>query len=152
MHNAVIKVKNRLLLFPKFEKMFETFIGVTIHFITFNIEQNSFIVSWTENKVIDEQVNLMKIKAFFFLNALFKEFKSLNEENIKLVMNFINLNIQNLEFIVSNKYDYIKHLGQDSAGYPDNNYESLIYQILYFLSKVLVKEPYFKETKSIFIQ
>lgn len=103
----------------------------------------NYIIFWTNNIELNMKLNLMKSKCFIYLRDLINIFKVkiTNENIIKTVSSVVDVCIFNLDFIITEKFEYISKMSKDNNVFPDYNYELFIYSMLNFLLKFLTKEP-----------
>jgi len=102
-------------------------------------------ICWTTNKELDTNVNAMKANAinFVYLSmSCIKKAEKINPESATELNLLINFGIQLFDFIISNKYEYLKLMSNNSKEFPDNNYEKLLYNFLTFFSRVFFLEPF----------
>ena len=137
------RLKIDIAILDVFNKKFLPYVIKIITFEEF-INLNVGKICWTTNSELDNCVNAMKAVAinyvFLTLSCVKKgEFNPdlINEFNI-----LINYGIQLFEFIISNKFEYLKSMSIDSKEFPDNNYEKFLYNYLTFFSRVLYMEPF----------
>ena len=83
----------------------------------------------------------MKSKCFIFLRDIVKIFKIklTNESLIKNVSSVVDVCIYNLEYILTEKFEYLSKMSKDSKEFPDHNFELFIYTMLDFLLVFLTK-------------
>jgi hypothetical protein len=154
LYTAVIKTRNRLGIFSNVFSQFEKFINITVQLILINVPNymtENYSIAWSGESQFDNSINSMKVKAFQYLNSLVSNYKSkINDENlIKTYTDLISASIRNLEFVVTNKFKYIQEMSKDSISFPDYNYENLLHQIMIFLDKVLIREPFISQFNSL---
>ena len=85
----------------------------------------------------------MKAKAFQVLSYVIQAESTVikNEMMIQPLSKLVNLSVSSLNFIVNEKMKYISEMSKNSKEFPDNNYETLIFQMMLFLSRFLSREP-----------
>ncbi len=150
LYSSVTKMRSRLNMIGKVYDSFAfKFVPVAIKLAMMNIPNlmPDYFIAWTQNNHFDNSINSMKAKAFLFINSILQSKKEKIVENV-LIPSFTELvqaSVRNLEFIVSEKYQHIQKMNPDCHEYPDNNYENLIYQVILFLSRVLIREPFINQ-------
>lgn len=109
-------------------------------------------ICWTSTKNLDNNINLMKSNALNYIFTTLSCFKKteFSEQIIGGFTSLIKNGIELFEYLISNKYEYLKTMSNNSIEYPDYNYEILLYNYLSFISRVLLMEP-FKNLFSSFI-
>jgi hypothetical protein len=114
-------------------------------FVPFSIElvvYNSTFIAFTGNNDYDSMVNSMKAKSFQFISLLLQNegvvISNLFLENLTKI---IIPSITGLSVFVTEKLEYISQMHKDSKECPDNSYDILLFQIMLFLSRVLVRDP-----------
>lgn len=122
-----------------------TFIPLSVDLITLTLPSiwpNYFIV-WSGDAVLDNSLNSLKAKAVAFINSILQSFKEKinNEELINSLIPLVTKSIENLEFVVNNRFEYLQNMNKESSEFPDYNYENLIYQIMLFLGRFLSRDP-----------
>jgi hypothetical protein len=147
---AVTKMRSRLNMMTKVYDSFAfQFVPIAIQITTMTIPNIMpvYFIAWQGNASFDMSINSMKAKALHFINSILQSKKDKQTENelIPLYTELIQSSVRNLEYMVTEKFNYIQNMSRDSIDYPDNNYESIIYQILLFLSRVLVRQPFINE-------
>lgn len=122
------------------------FIPIAVQFAMMTIPNvlPVYFIAWEGNSDFDNSINGMKAKAFQFINSIVQNYKGKMADDmlVKTYTNLIQTSIQNLDFVVTQKYGYLKEMSKDSITYPDYNYENLLYQVLLFLARILVKDPF----------
>jgi hypothetical protein len=85
----------------------------------------------------------MKAKALQLISFIIQNEGNIIKNNfvIENLSKVVNISISSLNFIVTEKMDYISNMSKDNKNYPDNNYDSLMFQIMLFLSRFLAREP-----------
>lgn len=137
------KLKIDLAILNVFNKKFIPYVIKIITFEQF-LNLNVGKICWSTNTELDNCVNAMKANAINYVFLSLSCFKK-GEFNHDLTNEFnvlINYGIQLFEFIIYNKFEYLKSMGSDSKEFPDNNYEKLLYNYLTFFSRILYIEPF----------
>lgn len=101
------------------------------------------IILFTGEKKIDNTVNSLKSKCLQFISLIIQlHGNSLkNQTLIDTVSNLSNNCVDNLTLIVNSKLQYLSLMDSESDDFPDYNYESLLFQIMLYLSRFLIREP-----------
>lgn len=84
----------------------------------------------------------MKSKAFQLISYMI-QVEGVSIKNQSIVDNcskVVNLAISSLNYAVGEKLAYLSEMGKDNQ-YPDYGYDILLFQIMLFLSRFLVREP-----------
>jgi hypothetical protein len=111
--------------------------------------QPVYFIAWEKNSHFDNTINGMKAKAFQFINSLLqKKEKVIDNGLVEGYTGLIRACLQNLEFVVSQKFSYLQEMDKESLDFPDYNYENLLYQVLLFLSRILIREPFVDNFKA----
>jgi hypothetical protein len=111
--------------------------------------QPVYFIAWTNNSEYDNSMNSMKSKAFQFFNSLLqKKDKVIDTSFVEGYTELIKSCLQNLQFVITEKFSYLQEMDKESTTFPDYNYENLIYQVLLFLSKSLIREPFIDTFRS----
>jgi hypothetical protein len=146
LHNSVMKIRSRLNMLNKLIHIYNVkFVETAIKFASMTIPnvQPVYFIAWENNSEFDNSMNSMKAKAFQFLNSLMqKKEKLIDASFVDSYTVLVQSCISNLQFVITDKFSYIQEMDKESNNYPDYNYENLIYQILLFLSKILIREPF----------
>jgi hypothetical protein len=133
----------------------QKFIPFTCEMILLKIEEwPIYFIFWTEQSELDLIVNTMKSKAFQFLSYIIQSENVTTVKNSILIDNInkiVNVIIDNLNFVIDQKMYYLAEMNKNSDKFKDNGYESLLFQIILFLSRILTREP-FISTFSKFIE
>jgi hypothetical protein len=141
-----MKVRSRLNVFNKVSQLYNTkFLNTAITFASMTIPnvQPVYFIAWEGNSEYDNSMNSMKAKAFQFINSLTqKKEKVIDVAFVDSYTNLTRTCIENLQYVITNKFAYIQEMDKESNNFPDYNYENLIYQVLLFLSRVLIREPF----------
>ena len=84
----------------------------------------------------------MKAKSFQFISFLLQnEGGVISNLLLEHLTAIIPQSISGLSMFVSEKLDYLSQMNKDSAEFPDSNFDILLFQIMLFLSRVLVRDP-----------
>jgi hypothetical protein len=147
---AVTKMRSRLNMIAKvYDALAFRFIPIAIQITMMTIPNLMpvYFIAWQGDSTFDSSVNMMKTKALHFINSILQSKKDKNTENelVPLYTELIQSSVRNLEYVVSEKFDYIQRMGKDSLECPDNNYENIIYQIILLLSRILIRQPFINE-------
>lgn len=149
LHSSVIKLRSRLNMMSKlYEPLAMKFIPFAINFAMMTVPEVMpvYFIAWQGNNAFDTSVNSMKAKAFLFINSILQSKKEKIIENVLLPLytELVQSSVTNLEYVVAEKFEYIQNMGKDHL-IPDYNYETLIYQVILFLSRVLIREPFINQ-------
>lgn len=132
-------------MFQTMVQHFEKFIHVSGQLIMMHIPNVLPVnfIAWQGDKQFDNAINSMKAKAFQFLNSVMQNNKhKLDDNMIKTLSSLIQACVQNLEYVVNEKFSYLQEINKESTNFPDYNYENLIHQILLFLTRTLGRDPF----------
>lgn len=138
------KLKIDVAILDVFNKKFLPYIIKIIaleQFVNLNIGK----ICWTTNKELDLSVNGMKANAVLFVHlslSCLKKSEKISPEFANELNVLINYGIQLFDFIVTNKYEYLKLMSGNSKEFPDNNYEKFLYNYLTFFSRIFYMEPF----------
>lgn len=138
------KLKIDLAILDVFNKKFlPYFIKIIVleHFVNLNVGK----ICWTTNKELDLSVNAMKANAILFVHlslSCIKKGEKISPEFANELNILINYGIQLFDFIISNKYEYLKLMSSNSKEFPDNNYDKFLYNYLTFFSRIFYIEPF----------
>ena len=123
-------------------------IGIKL-LVNLKSNDNNRLISWTGQKNIDKNLNLMKINVLKYINFHINEMNELNlndlaKENHNQMIKIVMLN---LEWIIMNKYSYLIKIetADKNIEYPDYNYSLLITFILIYLKRILTKKIFINE-------
>jgi hypothetical protein len=147
---AVTKMRNKLNMIMKvYEALAFRFVPVAIHIVMMTIPNVMpvYFIAWQGDKALDNSINSMKSKAFLFINSILqsKKEKIADGQLVPLYTELVQASVRNLEYVVSEKFEYLQKMDKEDDTCPDNNYEDIIYQIILFLSKILIREPFINE-------
>lgn len=147
LHSSVLKMRNRLSIISQVLDTYnQKFITIAYEMVTMTVPGilHPQYIAFQGDSEFDNAINIMKAKVFQFINSIVTNYKSKLEEEylVKTYSSLIQTTIDNLDFVVLNKFNYIQEMTKDSLNFPDYNYENLIYQMILFLSKILVKDPF----------
>lgn len=150
LYSAVIKMRSRLNMINKVYEAFAfKFVPIAIRLAMMTIPNIMpvYFIAWTENKQFDNSINSMKSKAFLFINSILqsKKEKIVEPNLIPAYTELVEASVRNLEFIVGEKFEHIQRMNVNCNQYPDNNYENVIYQVILFLSRLLIREPFINQ-------
>jgi hypothetical protein len=150
LYSAVTKMRSRLNMIAKiYEPLAFRFIPTAIQLAMMTIPDVMpvYFIAWQGNSAFDISINSMKSKAFLFINSILQSKKEKITENalVPLYTELVQASVRNLEYVVSEKFEYIQLMNKDGDQYPDYNYENVIYQIILFLSRILIREPFINE-------
>ena len=153
LHSSVLKMRNRLSIITQvLDSYNQKFITIAADLVTMTIPGilHPQFIAFNGDSEFDNSINIMKAKVFQFINSIVSNYKTKLEEQYltKIYSNLIQVTIENLNFVVLNKFNYLQEMTKDSTTFPDYNYENLIYQMILFLSKILVKEPFVENFSS----
>ena len=106
-------------------------------------QTNNLFFCFTENAALDKAVNIMKAKAFMLISLYVQNEAPEIKNNIVIdrCTKLFTIICIGFKYLINNKYDYISKMGRDNINYPDNEYNSIIFQANLFLSRILVREP-----------
>jgi hypothetical protein len=139
-------------MFNKVSHLFYSkFLDTAFKFASMTIPnvQPVYFIAWTNNSEYDNSMNSMKSKAFQFFNSLLqKKDKVIDTSFVEGYTELIKSCLQNLQFVITEKFSYLQEMDKESTTFPDYNYENLIYQVLLFLSKSLIREPFIDTFRS----
>lgn len=148
LNSSLLKMKKKLKIDLSILNIFnKRFLPYMIKLIIMEQLNNINIgkICWTTNKELDLGVNAMKANAinFVYLSlSCIKKGEKLNPDFATEFNILINYGIQLFDFIISNKYEYLKLMSNNSKEFPDNNYEKLLYNFLTFFSRIFYLEPF----------
>lgn len=147
LHSSVLKMRNRLSIINQvLDSYNQKFITIAYEMAIMTVPGvlHPQFIAFQGDSEFDNTINIMKAKVFQFINSIISNYKSVLEEEylVKIYSNLIQITIDNLNFVVLNKFNYLQEMTKDSLNFPDYNYENLIYQMILFLSKILVKDPF----------
>jgi hypothetical protein len=150
LYSAVTKMRSRLNMIGKvYESIAFRFVPIAIQLAMMTIPNVMpvYFIAWQGDSSFDISINSMKSKALLFLNSILQSKKEKITENqlVPLYTELVQASVRNLEFVVSEKYHYIQNMDKDGDQYPDYNYENVIYQIILFLSRILIREPFIND-------
>lgn len=134
---SILKLKRMEVL----ENCKEIFIN---KFIPFSIEMVSLdnLISFTGNTEYDSMVNSMKAKSFQFISFLIQnEQTTIPPTFLEHLTKILLPSITGLSVVINEKLDYLSQMHKDSKEFPDSNHDILLFQIMLFLSRVLIREP-----------
>ena len=124
-----------------------------------NISQASEnIVYYSNNGNINGKVNSMKAKAIQFITRIIEGTKEeikdtvlvlMTSNLIKLILSTMNFAVKNKKLLLFNQEIDINNINGDSSESTQNEYSILIYSLLTFLSRALIREPIRKEFSSL---
>ena len=105
--------------------------------------QGTCFISFTEQPIVDSSINLMKSKAMTWLSLMIQyegveiKNKAIYEKCFKL----FTIIGQGFKFLIDNKMTYLGNMGKNEKDFPDNDYNTIIFQSNLFISRLLVREP-----------
>lgn len=152
LHQSVLKLRSRLNVLGKYIDILNNkFMIPAIQMILMNVPGTQQIIAWQGDTNFDTSINSMKTKTLQFINSIITSYKSkLADENlVKTFSSLITISIQNLDWVVLNKFNYLQSMDKESLDFPDYGYENFIYQILQFINKIIIKEPFMDNFTSI---
>lgn len=120
-------------------------IGIKL-LVNLKSQDNNRIISWTGNKDIDDNVNMMKINIFKFLNYQITINDDMimdknKEENHNL---FIKIIVSNLEWLIMNKFTYLIKIELEDEC-PDYNYTLIISFMFIYLKRIFIIGNFYYE-------
>ena len=128
-------------------------IGIKL-LVNLKSSDNNRLISWTGQKNIDKNINIMKVNIFKFINLRINEMNEFNVDDLAKENHnqMIKIVMLNLEWIIMNKYSYfIKIETADmNMEYPDYNYTLLLTFIFIYLKRILTKKIFIKDYTSQF--
>ena len=142
--NLIFRLKKRLRRNESFIlKGFLPFLPVAFKLLV-NPNDNLRIISWTNNREIDININKFKTSILKYLNKIADNLPSIIDRNEKDLINnhieLIKIIILDLEFIINQKIKYIINMDNEfNEMYPDNEYSIIIYQCLFYLNTMFQK-------------
>jgi hypothetical protein len=136
---CVLKLKKMNII----ETCYEDFVIKFVPFATDIILMDKSLVSFTGNNEYDSIINSTKSKSFQFISYILQNEPATitNALFMKYLTQIVSPLVNFLPVFVSEKLDYISNMKSGSSEFPDNNIDSLLYQMLLFLSRVLIREP-----------
>jgi hypothetical protein len=138
------KLKIDITILNVFNKRFLPYLIKIImmeEFINLNVGK----ICWSTNKDLDLHINAMKAHAIQFVHlslSCIKKGEKITHDLASELNILINYGIQLFDFIISNKYEYLMLMSNNSKEFPDNNYEKLLYNYLTFFSRIFFIEPF----------
>ena len=124
------------------EDFINTYLDQALSTILFMSNDASFI-SFTEQPHIDSSINLMKSKALMWLSLMIQnegaEIK--NNTVYEKCFKLFTIIAQGFKFLIEHKMAYLGNMSKDEKDYPDNEYNTIIFQSNLFISRLLVREP-----------
>ena len=145
--NLIFRLKKRLRRNESFIlKGFLPFLPVAFKLLV-NPNDNLRIISWTNNREIDININKFKTSILKYLNKIADNLPSIIDRNEKDLINnhieLIKIIILDLEFIINHKIKYIINMDNEfNEMYPDNEYSIIIYQCLFYLNTMFQKDTF----------
>lgn len=104
---------------------------------------NGSFVSFTKQPEVDKTLNGLKCKAFTLISYLVQnegqEIKS--ELIIDRCSKLFTSITDGFKVLISEHYTYLSKMGRDEKDFPDNEYNSIIFQANLFISRFLIREP-----------
>jgi hypothetical protein len=135
---CVLKLKRMEII----ENCKEIFVNKFLPFTLELINLDKTLISFTGNNEYDSKVNSMKAKSFQFISFLLQnEGSVISNLLLEHLTAIIPQSISGLSIFVSERLDYLSQMSKDSADFPDSNFDILLFQIMLFLSRVLVRDP-----------
>lgn len=135
---CVLKLKRMEILENCKEIFINKFVPFTIELVIYD---NTFI-AFTGNNEYDSSINSMKAKSFQFISFLLQnEGALISNIFLEHLTKIILPAISGLSLFVNERLDYLSQMNKDSKEYPDSNYDILLFQMMLFLSRVLVRDP-----------
>lgn len=147
LYSTVVKMRSRLNILQNVLEIFnQKFVATASQLVMMTIPGllEPHYVAFKGDSEFDNSINVMKSKVLQFLNVLIGQQKGKIEDPnlVKVYSTLIQSTIENLDFLVSNKFSYIKEMSKDSTTYPDYGYEHFIYQMILFLGRIIIKSPF----------
>jgi hypothetical protein len=139
---SLLKLKKLNSLDNIFSLYVGKYLPFTIETISYSNQQEGNLILFTGDKEVDTQLNTMKAKAFQLVSYIVQA-EGATIKNQLIVDNcskVVNLAISSLNFVVSDKLSYLSEMGKDTQ-FPDHGYDALLFQIMLFLSRFLVRDP-----------
>ena len=119
------------------------YLPFTVMTLSYSNITHSNLILFTGDKDIDTSLNSMKAKAFQLISVIIQS-EGHSIKNLSIIENLsntVNLAISTLSYVVEDKVAYISEMDKNNVNAPDNSYDFLLYQIMFFLSRFLTREP-----------
>ena len=98
---------------------------------------------------LDLKINSIKNNVLIFVNCLFgKAIKEIKNENTILQINKLtDISIEFFEYVISNKFNFLKRFDAKTNDLCMDTYENLIYQFFVFTANVFNTKPFNQQFK-----
>lgn len=124
------------------EDLIHSYLDLTISSILYEFNGSSF-VCFSNHASIDSCINVMKSKAFIWI-ALLVQFEGNEIKNSVLCEKSISLFfkvVEGFKLLIDSKMEYLSNMGKSEKDFPDNEYNTLIFQANLFISRIMIREP-----------
>ena len=144
-----------LMLFEKYGNYSYELISLSVNNVS-QAQEN--IVYYTTNGTLNGKVNSMKAKAIQFITRIIEGSKEEINNNslvlmtsnlIKMILASMNFAVKNQKLVAFNQEIDLNNIKGDSSEGIQNEYSLLIYSLLTFLSRALIREPIKKDFTSL---
>ena len=157
--NKISKLEKKkqilLMLFEKYGNYSYELISLSVNNVS-QAQEN--IVYYTTNGTLNGKVNSMKAKAIQFITRIIEGSKEEINNNslvlmtsnlIKMILASMNFAVKNQKLVAFNQEIDLNNIKGDSSEGIQNEYSLLIYSLLTFLSRALIREPIKKDFTSL---